>query len=117
MEFLHIIILAVIQGLTEFLPVSSSGHLILAPLIFDFQDQGLVLDAILHLGTLMAIVIYFRKDLGQLLLSLFDKNSDPLTRRLAWYILVATIPAGLAGLFFGEIINHQLRSSTFVATN
>ena len=61
MEMLQIIVLGIIQGLTEFLPVSSSGHLILTPLLLNFDDQGLALDAILHLGTLMAIVIFFKK--------------------------------------------------------
>ena len=63
METIPAILLAIIQGLTEFLPVSSSGHLILTPILLNFNDQGLALDAILHLGTLMAIVIFFNKDL------------------------------------------------------
>ena len=67
MELIQIIILGIIQGLTEFLPVSSSGHLILTPLVFNFNDQGLALDAILHLGTLMAIIIFFKKDLLDIL--------------------------------------------------
>ena len=62
MEFFQIVLLSIIQGLTEFLPISSSGHLILAPIIFDFNDQGLALDAILHLGTLLAIIVFFRKE-------------------------------------------------------
>ena len=67
MELIQIIILGIIQGLTEFLPVSSSGHLILTPLVLNFKDQGLALDAILHLGTLMAILIFFKKDLLKIL--------------------------------------------------
>ncbi|MDP7552571.1 MAG: undecaprenyl-diphosphate phosphatase, partial [Nitrospinaceae bacterium] len=66
MDFLQVITLGIIQGLTEFLPVSSSGHLVLAPALFDFEDQGLALDAILHLGTLFAIIIFFRDDLSKL---------------------------------------------------
>ena len=66
MEYYQIILLGIIQGLTEFLPISSSGHLILIPNLFDYEDQGLAMDAILHLGTLMAIVIYFRNDLSRL---------------------------------------------------
>ena len=117
MDFIHIIILAILQGLTEFLPISSSGHLILAPVLFNFQVQGLALDAILHLGTLMAIIIFFRKDLLELLTSLWDKNADGQTRRLAWGILLATVPAGSIGLLFGDWIGNNLRSPAFVAIN
>ncbi len=117
METIQIIILSIIQGITEFLPVSSSGHLILAPLVFDFQDQGLALDAILHLGTLLAILIYFRADLSKLSFSLFDKNADPATRRIAYSILLASVPAGLVGLFGKDAIESNLRSTDFVAVN
>jgi undecaprenyl-diphosphatase len=77
MEFFQIILLSIIQGLTEFLPISSSGHLILAPIIFSFDDQGLALDAILHLGTLLAIIIFFRKELIDLTKALFDRQGSP----------------------------------------
>ena len=97
MEMLQIIILGIIQGLTEFLPVSSSGHLILTPILLNFNDQGLALDAILHLGTLMAIVIFFKKDLLKIFLGLFDKERD--SHRLAWSIIVASLPA--ATVIFG----------------
>ncbi|MBC8283165.1 MAG: undecaprenyl-diphosphatase UppP [Nitrospinae bacterium] len=115
MELFQIIILGIIQGLTEFLPVSSSGHLILTPLILNFSDQGLALDAILHLGTLLAILIYFKKDLLEIFLGLFDKEKE--SHRLAWCIVVASLPAGLIGLFFGGWIESSLRSPTFVAIN
>jgi len=115
MELIQIIILGIIQGLTEFLPVSSSGHLILTPLVLDFDDQGLALDAILHLGTLMAILIYFKKDLLEIFSGLFDKKRE--THKLAWCIVAASLPAGLIGLFFGDWIESNLRSPTFVAIN
>ena len=115
MELIQIIILGIIQGLTEFLPVSGSGHLILTPLVFNFNDQGLALDAILHLGTLMAIIIFFKKDLLDILKGLFDRERD--THLIAWWIMAASLPAGLVGLFFAEWIESNLRSPTFVAIN
>ena len=115
MELIQILILSIIQGLTEFLPVSSSGHLILTPLVFNFNDQGLALDAILHLGTLMAIIIFFKKDLSEIFRGLFDRERD--THRIAWCIMAASLPAGLIGLFFAEWIESNLRSPTFVAIN
>jgi len=115
MELIQIIVLGIIQGLTEFLPVSSSGHLILTPLVLNFKDQGLALDVILHLGTLMAILIFFKKDLLDIFLGLFDKRRD--THRVAWCIVAASFPAGLIGLFFADWIESSLRSPTFVAVN
>ena len=117
MEFFQIILLGIIQGLTEFLPISSSGHLILAPLIFNFEDQGLALDAILHLGTLLAIIIFFRKELADLAMGLFDRQKSPETHHLAWCILIASIPAGMIGLFGGGWIEANLRNPTFVGCN
>lgn len=101
--------------MTEFLPVSSSGHLILTPLILNFNDQGLALDAILHLGTLMAIFIFFKNDLIEIFSGLFDRNRE--THKVAWSIIAASIPAGFIGFFFGGWIESSLRSPTFVAIN
>ncbi len=115
MELIQIIILGIIQGLTEFLPVSSSGHLILTPLVLNFSDQGLALDAILHLGTLMAILIFFKKDLLEIFIGAFDKRRD--THKLAWCIVAASLPAGLIGFFFADWIESSMRSPTFVAVN
>lgn len=117
MELLQAILLGLVQGLTEFLPVSSSGHLILVPHVLGWEDQGLAMDAFLHLATLLAIIIYFRRDLSKLLISLFHKKEDDPYRPLAWSIIAATFPAGLAGLFFGDWIESHLRSPTFVAGN
>lgn len=117
MKYLQIILLSVIQGLTEFLPISSSGHLILAPLLFGFEDQGLALDAILHLGTLFAIIIFFRGDLSKLLFSLFDRQADPIARRLAIGVLLASFPAGIAGLLSMDYIESNVRVPQFIAIN
>lgn len=117
MEHLQIILLSIIQGLTEFLPISSSGHLILAPQVFNFQDQGLALDAILHLGTLLAIIIFFRQDLSKLLFSLINRGQDPKTRQLAISILLASFPAGIVGLLGKEMIETHVRAPELVAIN
>jgi undecaprenyl-diphosphatase len=117
MDFINIILLGIVQGLTEFLPVSSSGHLILIPKLFNFRDQGLAMDAILHLGTLLAIVIYFRKDLSRLIYALFNREKDPSYHSLAWHIGWASFPAGFIGLLGGSFIEQELRNPIFVAWN
>ena len=68
MPFLHIAVLTIIQGITEFLPVSSSGHLVLVPLVTGWEDQGLVMDVAVHVGTLAAVLVYFSPDLWRMLL-------------------------------------------------
>lgn len=117
MEDIQAILLGLIQGLTEFLPVSSSGHLILVPILFGFEDQGLALDAILHLATLLAIIIFFRTELWQLLAALFDKQNQPDRHRVVWGIAAATVPAGVLGLTLGDWIETNLRNPTFVGGN
>jgi undecaprenyl-diphosphatase len=101
LDILQIIVLAVVQSLTEFLPVSSSAHLVLVPIITGWQDQGMVFDVALHLGSLTAVIAYFRVELQQFAAewtrSLFTRQLTP-ESRLAWGILLATIPAGLFGL-------------------
>ncbi len=117
MEYWQIILLGIIQGITEFLPISSSGHLILAPILFNFPDQGLALDAILHVATLLAIIIFFKNDLINLSKGLFLKSASPDHKRVSWGIVLACFPAGLAGLFFGDYIESNLRNPNFVAAN
>ena len=117
MDTWQFILLGIIQGVTEFLPISSSGHLILAPLFFEFQDQGLALDAILHLATLLAIIIFFKDDLWKLTKSLFLKEDPSGNKRVAWCIIWASFPAGLVGLTFGDLIENDLRSPMLVAAN
>lgn len=120
MDLIHIIVLSLIQGLTEFLPISSSGHLILPSEILKWPDQGLAFDVAVHIGTLSAVVVYFRKDIQGILVGWFTQfgaNGPSQESRLGWYIIVATIPAGLAGLLFNDIIETHLRSSTVIATS
>jgi undecaprenyl-diphosphatase len=102
------VVLGIVQGLTEFLPVSSSGHLILVPHVFGWPDQGLAFDAVMHLGTLGALVAYFRIELLGMLF-----GSVP--RRLAVILAIATIPGALAGLLFGKVIESQLRWPLIIA--
>jgi len=117
MDIIQAILLGLVQGLTEFLPVSSSGHLILVPILFGFEDQGLAMDAILHLATLLAIILFFRSDLLKLLKGLLGLEVDDDYKRLAWCIVAASFPAGIAGLTLGDWIEANLRSATFVACN
>ncbi len=106
-------VLALIQGLTEFLPVSSSAHLILPSELFGWKDQGLNFDMALHLGSLIAVLIYFRKDLlaiaGGLLQQLVQKQGNA-ESRLGWHLILATIPAMIAGLLFEHEVETRLRS-------
>jgi len=112
--------LALIQGLTEFLPISSSAHLALVPLLSAWPDQGLAFDCVVHLGTLTAVVLYFRSELAHMLTGFVltitarswhvDEGG-----RLAWYVGLATIPVGLAGLAFKDAVETQLRSVEVIA--
>lgn len=99
MTLLQIVVLALIQGLTEFLPVSSSGHLIVAPILIGWQDQGLAMDVASHIGTLCAVLIYFRSDVARMAVGgarLVTGQVDQ-GARLMFYILLATIPAVALG--------------------
>jgi undecaprenyl-diphosphatase len=118
MLWYHIVFLAVIQGLTEFLPISSSAHLILPTQLLHWPDQGLAFDVAVHVGTLIAIVGYFRKDIAQIVVawcvSIKDKRSTP-NSRLVWWICLATLPACVAGLLFDDLISTHLRSLEVIA--
>lgn len=118
MELTHIIWLALIQGLTEFLPVSSSAHLILVPSLLGWPDQGLAFDVAVHLGTLMAVVAYFRRDIVTLFLAWIASITKRLMTseaRLAWGVILGTIPAGLVGLALKDAIELHLRSPLVIA--
>lgn len=121
MSFLQPIILGLVQGLGEFLPISSSGHLIVTSWLLKWQDQGLAFDVALHWGTLIAVLIYFRHDILQLAKSFFaslvpsKRNfpADP-NQRMAWLVVLGTIPAALAGKLFEDQVATILRSPVTV---
>jgi undecaprenyl-diphosphatase len=97
----QMIVIALIQGITEFLPISSSGHLILIPVFTGWADQGLLVDVMVHLGSLLAILVYFWRDVSQLIVGALNLVRGRPTREgwLALYIVLATIPAVLFGIF------------------
>ncbi len=99
MPILQLILVAIVQGITEFLPISSSGHLILLPNLTGMKDQGLVIDVAVHVGTLGAVVLYFRNDVARAIAGLFriTDQSNP-DARLALGLIVATVPVVIAGL-------------------
>lgn len=118
METLHIIVLALVQGLTEFLPISSSAHLILVPQFLHWPDQGLAFDVATHFGTLLAVLWYFRNDLHPLFndwlksIHLKRNTGDSL---LAWGVIIGTIPAGIAGFLLNDY-EEYLRNPLIIAT-
>jgi len=114
---LFIILLAIIQGLTEFLPISSSAHLILLPRVAGVQDQGLLIDIALHVGTLLAVLVYFRQDIWQILVGLLrvmQRRRDP-GAKLAGVIIVATAPVVVAGFLVHIYIGDLLRNAEIIA--
>ncbi len=109
MTYAQALVLGLVQGATEFLPVSSSGHLILVPYALGWPDQGLAFDAVMHLGTLAALVAYFRLELVAILASVGGGAGGHGSRRLALLLIAATIPGGIAGVLFDRLIEVHLR--------
>ena len=118
MSTLQIIVLALIQGLTEFWPISSSGHLILIPAFTGWTDQGLAFDVAVHVGTLIAVLIYFRRELGAMADSWFRSlTGSPADKyaRLAWGIIIASVPVAVVGLLASDLIAEHARRPLVVA--
>jgi len=118
-EFSEVLILSLLQGLTEFLPISSSAHLILVPRFLGYPDQGFAFDVSVHIGSLMAVVIYFRRDLYLIFRDMFRSlgAGHPLSReaRLGWIIALATIPIVIFGELFVSVVKTDLRSALVIA--
>ena len=118
MSWLQIIVLAIVQGLTEFLPVSSSGHLVLVPNFAGWTDQGLAFDVAVHFGSLAAVAVYFREDLMGLVrggLTLLSARAVTTPQsRMAFGIALGTVPAAVAGLLLAGWIETNLRSPVVV---
>ena len=115
---LQAVVLSLVQAVTEFLPISSSAHLILVPYFLRWPDQGLSFDVAAHVGTMLAVVAYFRNDLVDLVRGFFGGapgHHDFEPRRLGWALVVGTIPAALAGLALEKTIEAHLRSPALIA--
>ncbi|MCW8925068.1 MAG: undecaprenyl-diphosphate phosphatase [Xanthomonadales bacterium] len=115
MTLLQIIVLSLIQGLTEFLPVSSSAHLILGSRLLDWPDQGLVFDVATHLGTLLAVLVYFRRDLAQIAAPWLVRGSDDKARKLGLVLVLASVPAIVAGGMLHNLVESSLRDIRVIA--
>ncbi len=118
MDLIQIIVLAIVQGLSEFLPISSSAHLILFPRLAGWEDQGLAFDVAVHLGTLLAVVWYFREEVFGMTRDWFAslaRRRRVGDSRLAWAVILGTIPVGIAGLLFKDFIEVELRSPLVIA--
>lgn len=113
METVQAIFLALLQGIVEFLPISSSGHLILVPALLGWPYQGLAFDIAVHLGTLTAVIAYFRRDLRVILAAMAGAGGP--RARLGWSVIIASIPVGIAGLLFSDVIENSLRSAGAIA--
>ena len=115
MSLFQAIVLGLVQGLTEFLPISSTAHLRIVPELLGWKDPGAAYSAVIQLGTVAAVLIYFRRDLVLLGKAFFQgiARKQPFgttDARLAWFVLVGTLPIGVLGLAFKEIIGRELRS-------
>lgn len=119
MNILQAIILGIVQGLTEFIPISSSAHLVIIPWVFNWNDpalESLTFDVALHLGTLVALIAFFWSDWGRLIkagiASIVERKiGEDIDRRLAWYLVIGTIPGGIVGLLFEKKIEELFHPS------
>src|SRR3978361_2045884 len=121
MSWLQVVVLSVVQGLTEFLPVSSSGHLAIVSRVFFADDAGASFTAVSQLGTELAVLVYFAKDIARILRAWFNglfvkAHRDNPDYRMGWYVIVGSIPIAVLGLLFKDIIRSSVRNLWIVAT-
>lgn len=121
-EITRAIVLGIVQGITEFLPISSTAHLRIVPEFFSWEDPGAAYSAVIQIGTMLAVIIYFFKDLvkyfSAVILEIPQlKFGQKLESKLGWFILIGTIPIGVAGLLLENFIENQARSLYIVAFN
>jgi undecaprenyl-diphosphatase len=119
-SYLHALILGLIQGATEFLPVSSTGHMRIIPALLHWQDPGSAFSAVVQLGPIVAIIAYFRKDLARYVAAMMGQSKQGMhtndaDARLGWYTLIGTIPLAIAGPLLEKKVDTTFRSLTFVA--
>jgi len=119
METIHIFILAIVQGLTEFLPISSSAHLILTPQILEFSDQGLAFDIAVHVGSLVAVISYMRRDLWLMFKDFIGSfgATGQITEnsRMVWLVALSTVPIVIFGGLFKSLVETDLRTPLVIA--
>ena len=117
MSVLKAIILGIIQGVAEFLPISSSAHLILFPYLFGWEESGLAFDIALHFGTMMAVLAIFFKDWWNLFIGAIKDIKDKkksTNGRMFWYLIIATVPAALTGLLLDDVIENIIRNKIWI---
>jgi len=121
MSWLQVVVLSIVQGLTEFLPISSSGHLAIVSRVFFHGDAGASFTAVSQLGTEAAVLVYFARDIVRILKAWFDgllvrAHRDNVDYRLGWYVIIGSIPIGVLGFLFKDVIRTEVRNLWVVAT-
>ncbi len=121
MSWLQVVVLSVVQGLTEFLPVSSSGHLAIVSRVFFSGDAGASFTAVSQIGTEAAVLVYFARDIGRILKAWFNglfvkAHRDNVDYRLGWFVIIGSIPIGVLGVLFKDVIRSDVRNLWVIAT-